>query len=48
MSNLFYPDKRFTQSDIAKLLGISERQVRNLTQQGILPAAKGRDGMNPL
>jgi len=48
MSKLFYPDKKFTQSDIAKLLGISDRQVRNLTQQGILPAAKGRDGMNPL
>lgn len=48
MSNLFNPDKKFTQSDIAKLLGISDRQVRNLTQQGILPAAKGRDGMNPL
>lgn len=48
MSNLFHPDKKFTQSDIAKLLGISERQVRNLIQQGILPAAKGRDGMNPL
>lgn len=48
MSNLFHPDKKFTQSDIAKLLGISERQVRNLIGQGILPAAKGRDGMNPL
>ena len=48
MSSLFNPDKKFTQSDIAKLLGISDRQVRNLTQQGILPAAKGRDGMNPL
>ncbi|QXM18757.1 helix-turn-helix domain-containing protein [Vibrio phage ST2-1pr] len=48
MSNLFNTDKKFTQSDIAKLLGISERQVRNLIQQGILPAAKGRDGMNPL
>ncbi|MGL6025687.1 MAG: helix-turn-helix domain-containing protein [Vibrio sp.] len=48
MSDLFYPDKKFTQSDIAKLLGISERQVRNLIGQGILPAAKGRDGMSPL
>ena len=48
MSNLFHPDKKFTQSDIAKLLGIGERQVRNLIGQGILPAAKGRDGMNPL
>lgn len=48
MSDLFYPDKKFTQSDISKLLGISERQVRNLIGQGILPVAKGRDGMNPL
>lgn len=48
MSNLFNPDKKYTQSDIAKLLGISDRQVRNLTQQGILQSAKGRDGMNPL
>jgi phage terminase Nu1 subunit (DNA packaging protein) len=47
MSSLFNPDKKFTQSDIASLLGISARQVRNLTQQGILPDAKGRDGMNP-
>lgn len=48
MSSIFNPDKKFTQSDIAKLLGISERQVRNLLNQGILPAAKGRDGMDPL
>lgn len=48
MSKLFYPDKKFTQSDIASLLDISSRQVRNLTQQGILPDAKGRDGMDPL
>ena len=48
MSKLFNPDKKFTQSDIAKLLGISDRQVRNLTQQGILPAAKGRNGIDPL
>ncbi|GAA03219.1 hypothetical protein [Photobacterium leiognathi] len=48
MSSLFNPDKKFTQSDIATLLGISDRQVRNLTQQGILPSAKGRNGINPL
>ncbi|SDI12698.1 hypothetical protein SAMN04488136_1753 [Vibrio xiamenensis] len=48
MSTLFNPDKKFTQSDIATLLGISDRQVRTLTKQGILPAAKGRDGINPL
>ncbi|WP_136484711.1 helix-turn-helix domain-containing protein [Vibrio sp. H11] len=48
MNQLFNPDKKFTQSDIAELLGISDRQVRNLIQQGILPAAKGRGGMDPL
>lgn len=48
MSSLFHPDKKFTQSDIALLLRISPRQVRNLIQQGILPDAKGRDGMDPL
>ncbi|EIA1766303.1 helix-turn-helix domain-containing protein [Vibrio parahaemolyticus] len=48
MNNLFFPDKKWTQSDIAKLLNISERQVRTLVKQGFLPAAKGRDGMNPL
>lgn len=48
MSSLFHPDKKFTQSDIALLLRITPRQVRNLIQQGILPDAKGRDGMDPL
>lgn len=48
MNQLFNPDKKFTQSDIAELLGLSDRHVRNLIQQGILPAAKGRGGMNPL
>ena len=48
MSNLFNPDKKFTQSDVAKLLGISDRQVRNLMQQGVMPAAIGRNGMDPL
>lgn len=48
MSDLFNPEKKFTQGDIAKLLSISDRQVRNLINKGILPAAKGRDGMNPL
>ena len=48
MNHLFHPDKKFTQSDIAELLGISSRQVRNLTSKGILPSAKGRNGMDPL
>ncbi|MDF4625034.1 helix-turn-helix domain-containing protein [Vibrio parahaemolyticus] len=48
MSDLFFPDKKWTQADISKLLNISERQVRTLIKQGVLPAAKGRDGMNPL
>jgi|GEM_PF-497720 len=48
MSELFNPSKKYTQEDIAKLLGISSRQVRNLTQEGFLPAAIGRSGMDPL
>ncbi len=48
MRTLFQPDKKYTQADIARLLGISPRQVQNLIGQGVLPAAKGRDGMNPL
>lgn len=48
MSDLFNPDKKFTQSDIGTLLGVSDRQVRNLQQQGIIPAAKGRNGLDPL
>ncbi|ELB1089314.1 hypothetical protein QQ212_002755 [Vibrio alginolyticus] len=48
MSELFNPSKKFTQLDIATLLGISSRQVRNLTQQGVLPVAKGRNGIDPL
>ncbi|WP_216599463.1 hypothetical protein [Vibrio hepatarius] len=47
--SLFNSEKKYTQSDIALLLGLkSDRQVRNLIQQGVLPASKGRDGMNPL
>lgn len=47
--NLFNSDKTFTQKDIAYLLGLkSDKQIRNLIQQGVLPAAKGRDGMDPL
>jgi phage terminase Nu1 subunit (DNA packaging protein) len=46
--SLFNPDKKFTQRDIAELLKISDRQVRNLIQQGVLMQAKGRDGMDPL
>lgn len=48
MNNLFITDKQFTRSDIAQLLNISVRQVSNLIAQGVLPAAKGRNGMNPL
>ena len=48
MNHLFHPDKKFTQADIAELLGISARQVRNLASQGILPSARGRNGMDPI
>ncbi|APC86881.1 DNA topoisomerase VI subunit B [Vibrio parahaemolyticus] len=47
MNNLFITDKIFTRADIAQLLNISVRQVSNLIAQGVLPSAKGRDGMNP-
>lgn len=48
MSDLFNPDIKWTQSRIAELLGLkSERQVRNLIKDGVLPVAKGRDGMDP-
>ena len=46
---LFNPKVKFTQLKIAKLLGLSsDKQVRNLINKGILPAAKGRNGMDPL
>ncbi|MCL1124148.1 hypothetical protein [Shewanella surugensis] len=48
MAKLFNLDKKFNQEDIASLLYISSRQVRNLMQQGFLPQAKGRDGIDPL
>lgn len=48
MKNIFNTEKKFTQSDIAALLNISDRQVRNLMSQGLIPAAKGRNGMDPL
>ncbi len=33
MSDLFFPDKKWTQADISKLLNISERQVKILIKQ---------------
>lgn len=49
MRDFFNPNKKFTQQDIALLLGLkSDRQVRNLMNQGYLPKAKGREGMDPL
>ncbi|MGI0120299.1 hypothetical protein [Zooshikella sp. RANM57] len=49
MSELFNPEIKFTQKQIATLLGLeSDRQVRNLITKGVLPAAKGRNGMDPL
>ncbi len=49
MSELFNPGLKFTQTKIADLLGLkSDRQVRNLMNKGVLPAAKGKNGMDPL
>ncbi|TDF41577.1 hypothetical protein EYS14_01615 [Alteromonadaceae bacterium M269] len=48
MRTLFNPDTKFTQADISELLGITSRQVRELTRHGILPSAKGKNGMEPL
>ncbi len=49
MDNLFNPEVKFTQKQVAYLLGLaSDKQVRNLTNSGILPAAVGRNGMDPL
>lgn len=45
---IFNPNLKFGQKQIADLLGISDRQVRNLQNQGVLPKAKGRDGIDPL
>ncbi|CAG9000652.1 MAG: hypothetical protein CENE_02652 [Candidatus Celerinatantimonas neptuna] len=45
---LFNPDLKFGQKQIAEILGISDRQVRNLQNSGVLPKAKGRDGIDPL
>ncbi|CAK2974342.1 Phage protein [Vibrio crassostreae] len=45
---LFNPNIKFSQKQIGDLLGISDRQVRNLQNQGVLPKAKGRDGIDPM
>ena len=48
MTNLFNPEVKFTQKTIADLLGLSDdRQVRNLMNKGVLPAAPGKNGMDP-
>ena len=47
-TELFNPNKTYTQKDIALLLGISDRQVRNLQNQGVIPKANGRNGLDPL
>lgn len=46
--DIFNPELKFGQKQIADLLGISDRQVRNLQNQGVIPKAKGRDGIDPL
>jgi phage terminase Nu1 subunit (DNA packaging protein) len=44
---IFNPNIVFGQVQIASLLSISDRQVRNLQNQGVLPKSKGRNGLNP-
>lgn len=44
---IFNPNLKFGQKQISELLGISDRQVRNLQNQGILPKANGRNGIDP-
>lgn len=45
---LFNSDMVYGQAQIGQLIGISVRQVRNLQNNGVLPKAKGRDGLDPL
>ncbi len=44
---LFNPNIKFGQKQIGELLGISDRRVRDLQKLGVLPTAKGRDGLDP-
>lgn len=44
---LFNPNIKFGQVHISQLLGISDRRVRDLQKLGVLPTAKGKDGLDP-
>ncbi|WP_172562494.1 hypothetical protein [Vibrio furnissii] len=44
---IFNPNTKFGQKQIGELLGISDRRVRDLQKLGVLPTAKGRDGLDP-
>lgn len=45
---LFNSDMVYGQAQIGELIGLSVRQVRNLQNSGVLPKAKGRNGLDPL
>lgn len=45
---LFNPDLKYGAKQIGDLLGISDRQVRNLQNKGVLAKANGRNGIDPL
>lgn len=47
-NELFAQDKKFTRTDIAALLNISDRQVTRLISKGILANPKAGKGMDPL
>ena len=48
MKHFFNQDHKFTQHDIALLVGLSsDRQIRTLMQKGIMPKAKGKNGYDP-
>ena len=48
MNDLFNPEKTYRQKDISALLRITDRQVRTLVSQAVLPEAKPRSGYDPL
>lgn len=48
MNDLFNPDKIYRQKDIAELLNITDRTLRTLVAERILPEAKPRSGYQPL
>lgn len=49
MDHLFNSQRKYSQQDIAEILGIkTTRQIRRLIENGVLPRAKPKIGMDPL